>query len=87
MIIVDHNDMQKYSQVLCDTAAPIEERVDCLFCLRSFEEIEAIDELIKAFEIEQTSELLKHEICYCLGQMTNSEAHNKKIQAFLETIV
>ena len=65
--------------MLCDTTAPIEERVDCLFCLRSFEEIEAIDELIKAFEIEKTSELLQHEICYCLGQMTNSEAHNKKI--------
>ena len=58
MIIVDHDYMQKYSHVLCDTAAPIEERVDCLFCLRSFEEIEAIDELIKAFEIEKTSELL-----------------------------
>lgn len=47
--------------------APIEERVDCLFCLRSFPEIEAVDDLIKAFEIEKKSELLQHEICYCLG--------------------
>ena len=79
MIIVDHTDMEQYSKVLCDVNAQIAERVDCLFCLRSFEQVEAVDELIKAFEIEQKSELLKHEICYCLGQMNNSEEHNKKI--------
>ena len=67
MIIVDHNDMDKYSAVLSDLKAPIAERVDSLFCLRSFSQLEAIDALIAAFEAEPNSELLKHEICYCLG--------------------
>lgn len=67
MIIVDHQNINQYDQVLCDVKAPIAERVDSLFCLRSFKELEAVDVLIKAFHIEQESDLLKHEICYCLG--------------------
>ena len=67
MIFVDHNDMNKYIENLCDEGAPIVERVDSLFCMRSFEQIEAVDGLIKAFYSEKKSELLLHEICYCLG--------------------
>ena len=59
--------MQKYSSTIQDVEAPIEERVDSLFCLKAFEEIEAVDALIKAFEIEQKSELLNHEIFFVLG--------------------
>jgi hypothetical protein len=44
--------MQKYIEDICDVNLPIELRVDSLFCLRSFEQIEAIDGLIKAFHIE-----------------------------------
>ena len=46
MIIVDHNDLDQYASVLKDTQAPIAERVDSLFCLRSFEQLEAVDALI-----------------------------------------
>ena len=67
MIIVDHSDLEKYSTVLKDVDAPIEKRVDSLFCLRSFDELAAVDALIAAFYIEQKSDLLRHEICYCLG--------------------
>ncbi len=67
MIIVDTDNMTKYVDNLCDTTAPIAQRVDSLFCLRAFEELEAVDGLIKAFHIEKKSELLMHEICYCLG--------------------
>ena len=87
MIIVDKEDLGKYSDTLIDVKAPIAERVDSLFCLRSFDQIEAIDALIKAFNTEQDSDLLKHEICYCLGQMDKSPEHIAKIQAFLETVV
>lgn len=69
MIIVDHTDLEKYGQVLKDVNAPIAERVDSLFCLRSFPELAAVDALITAFGIEEKSDLLRHEICYCLGQM------------------
>ena len=36
MILVDEENMQKYVENLCDLSAPIAERVDSLFCLRSF---------------------------------------------------
>jgi len=52
MIIVDHSDLDKYSTVLKDVNAPIAERVDSLFCLRSFEDVKAVDSLIEAFGIE-----------------------------------
>ena len=87
MIIVDHTDMNKYIDNLCDVQAPIAKRVDSLFCMRSFEEIEAVDGLIKAFYSEKKSELLLHEICYCLGQMTNTPEHIQKITAFLEKLL
>ena len=87
MILVDQEDISKYSTTLNDVKAPIAERVDSLFCLKAFEKIDAIDALIEAFYIEKKSDLLRHEICYCLGQMDNSAEHIKKIQAFLETIV
>ena len=87
MIIVDHNDLQKYATVLKDVNAPIAERTDSLFCLRSFPGVDAIDVMIEAFHIQQFSDLLRHEICYCLGQMNNSPEHVAKIQNFLETVV
>lgn len=52
MIIVDHSDLDKYARVLQDVSAPIAERVDSLFCLRSFEELKAVDALVEAFAIE-----------------------------------
>ena len=79
MIIVDHNDLSRYSTTLKDTGAPIAQRVDSLFCLRSFDELEAVDALIEAFAIEQNSDLLRHEICYCLGQMDKTPEHVAKI--------
>jgi len=52
MILVDQEDINKYSRTLSDVNAPIAERVDSLFCIKAFEKIEAIDSLIDAFHIE-----------------------------------
>ena len=49
--------------------------------------MDAIDVMIEAFHIEQFSDLLRHEICYCLGQMNNSPEHAAKIQDFLALVV
>ena len=43
--------------------------------------------MIRSFQAEPKSELLKHEICYCLGQMNRSEEHVKRMQPFLEQVV
>jgi len=37
--------------------------------------------------MEPKSDLLRHEICYCLGQMNTSPEHAAKIQPFLEKIL
>ena len=52
MILVDQEDIGKYSTTLSDVKAPIAERVDSLFCLKAFEKIDAVDALIEAFHIE-----------------------------------
>jgi len=79
MIIVDTENMNKYVESLCNLEAPIVERVDSLFCLTAFDEIDAVDGMIKAFNVEKKSELLMHEICYALGQMDKSPEHINKI--------
>lgn len=87
MIIINHDKEPEYAQTLQDLKAPMAERVNALFCLRTISSLTSIDALIKAFNEEPSSELLLHEICYCLGQMTSSPEHIKKIQAFLEKVV
>jgi len=87
MIVVDLSDLQKYEQTLSDPKSYMGDRVDSLFCIKAFNEVEAIDSLIRAFKKEQSSELLKHEICYVLGQMNKTEAHVAKIQQFLEMVI
>ena len=79
MISVDKDDLKKYETVLSDTSAPISDRVDSLFCMKAFNEVEAVEAIIRSFHCEKKSELLKHEICYCLGQMNKTEAHVKVI--------
>jgi hypothetical protein len=43
------------------------DRIGSLFCLSKVGTIEAVGDLIKAFDTEPKSDLLKHEICYSLG--------------------
>ena len=87
MILIDHDKEQDYSQNLLNLKSPIADRVNALFCLRTISSLTSIDSLLQAFREEPSSELLKHEICYCLGQMTKSPDHIKKIQEFMEEII
>ncbi|TNV77032.1 hypothetical protein FGO68_gene13979 [Halteria grandinella] len=87
MIIIDHSKVPEYAQTLIDNTRRIPDRVNSLFCLRTVASIDAIDALIKAFYNEPTSDLLRHEICYCLGQMDKSPEHIAKIQAFFDKIL
>ena len=43
--------------------------------------------MIMGFEYEVKSELLRHEICYSLGQMEISKKKKAVVQAFLEKVV
>ena len=86
-MFVDLEDIPRYEKVLGDPSANIADRVDSLFSLKAFKEPESVDAIIRSFWKEKNSELLKHEICYCLGQMNKSPEHNSRIQKFLEQII
>ena len=79
MITVNLEDLNQYEKVLSDKSAPMADRVDSLFCIKAFKETEAIDAIVRSFYIEKKSELLRHEMCYTVGQMDKSEEHIKKI--------
>lgn len=49
--------------------------------------LSAVQALIKAFRLEPRSDLLKHEICYCLGQMNTSEENTAAIEEFFEQVI
>lgn len=87
MIIIDHDKVPEYAETLIDKKQPIAKRTSALWCLRTVASLEAVDALFEAFEAEQSSELLKHEICYCLGQMDKSPEHVDKIQKFFEKVI
>jgi deoxyhypusine monooxygenase len=79
MITVDLSDVKKYEETLSNPENYMADRVDSLFCLKAFNELEAIDALIRAFHSEKKSQLLKHEICYVMGQMNKTPAHVAKL--------
>jgi deoxyhypusine monooxygenase len=79
MIIIEHYKVPEYAEVLSNPDKPITDRVSSLFCLRTVATLETVDALILAFDREPRSDLLKHEICYCLGQMNKSPEHINKI--------
>ena len=87
MITVDLEDLKKYETNLSDPTAPIADRTDSLFCIKAFKEVEAVKALVRSFHAEPKSELLKHEICYCLGQMNKTPEHISVIQEFLEHVI
>jgi deoxyhypusine monooxygenase len=60
------------ANTLKDPKSNILERIDAMAFLMVDGSVEAIDALIKGFKKEKKSDLLRHEICYCLGQMGKS---------------
>lgn len=55
--------------------------------LRGYQNTEAVQIMIDCFNIEPTSDLLRHEICYCLGQMNTSKENVAVIEPFLKKII
>ena len=87
MMIIYHDKEPEYSATLQDITKPITDRINALFCLRTVATIEAVEGMIKAFDLEDRSDLIRHEICYCLGQMNKSPEHVKIILNFFERIL
>ena len=70
--MVSSTEIQSIGQVLNNIDRPLKERFRALFTLKNIGGEEAIREISKSFQ--DKSELLKHEVAYCLGQMGDKNA-------------
>lgn len=71
-MVVSSSQIQQIGGILNDPNQPLKARNRALFTLKNINGEEAINEMAKAFQ--DKSELLKHEVAYCLGQMGNVAA-------------
>ena len=70
--MVTSTEVKNIGQILNNSDRPLKERFRALFTLKNIGGQEAIDEISKSFQ--DKSELLKHEVAYCLGQMGDKNA-------------
>lgn len=80
-------ELEKQAKVIQDPSIEITKRFRALFEIRGIGTVEAVNTLIKAFRVEEKSDLLKHEICYCLGQMNTTDENTKIIEKFFEDVI
>lgn len=66
------DELQKVGNVLLDAKTPLAERFRALFTLMSLNGPDAVSIICEAFK--DPSELLKHELAFCLGQMQDLTA-------------
>jgi len=69
----NNNSVQQIAAYLKNPENPLKARFRALFALRNLNTPEAV-KLIGSCFAEETSDLLKHELAYCLGQMQRKEA-------------
>ena len=81
--IDDIKDLNTLKNLILNDKNNIRIRMEILFQLRSFGNLESIKILEEALINEKTSDLLRHEVCYCLGQMTQNEENKNEIMNFL----
>jgi len=70
--MVNQEEILRIGLALNDVNRPLKERFRALFTLKNLGGKEAIEEISKSFK--DKSELLKHEVAYCLGQMGDIQA-------------
>lgn len=69
---VTEDRIENVGKILNDTARPMKERFRALFTLKNIKGELALKYIGKAFADD--SDLLKHELAYCLGQMQDPNA-------------
>ena len=76
---IDKNQIQSIGNILLDENRPLKERFRALFTLKTLGGQDSIDCIAKGFS--DPSELLKHELAFCLGQMQDTHAipHLEKV--------
>lgn len=81
----EHNFESKdeLKSILLDSSNNIRKRMDALFKFRTIGDLESIKIMQQALIEEPSSDLLRHEVCYCFGQMLSTDENKKEITEFL----
>ena len=69
--------------ILGNDSLDIKKRMNALFQLRTVGSLQAIKALENALITEKSSDLIRHEVCYCFGQMIETNENKKEIEDFL----
>lgn len=77
------NDEKTLENILLDESKHVKIRMNALFRLRTLGTLESIKSLQQVLIKEKSSDLIRHEVCYCFGQMLASEENKEEIQSFL----
>jgi deoxyhypusine monooxygenase len=79
----DIDDLNQLREILLNDKESIRLRTGALFKLRTIGCLGAVKILEEALIKEKSSDLLRHEVCYCFGQMIDTEENKVEIQNFL----
>ena len=77
------HDIDELKEILLNDSNSIRLRMNSLFRLRTIASLECIKALEEALIKEKTSDLIRHEVCYCFGQMTSEDLNREEIENFL----
>jgi deoxyhypusine monooxygenase len=75
--------VEELGNILGNDSLDIKKRMNALFQLRTVGTFKAIKALENALITEKSSDLIRHEVCYCFGQMIETEENKKEIEDFL----
>ncbi|KAJ1913111.1 deoxyhypusine hydroxylase [Mycoemilia scoparia] len=67
---------KKLAELLLDPKTPLFQRYRALFSLKNLADKPSVDIIIQCLREEKESDLLLHELTYCLGQMKSKDAIN-----------
>jgi deoxyhypusine monooxygenase len=76
-------DITALKEILINDSHSIKIRMNALFRLRTIASFDAIKALEEALIKEKSSDLIRHEVCYCFGQMIESDHNREEIENFL----
>jgi len=83
LCVDDIEDINELSKILQDENIEIRIRTGALFKLRTIGSLECVKILENALISEKGSDLLRHEVCYCFGQMISTKENCDEIESFL----
>jgi deoxyhypusine monooxygenase len=75
--------IEDLKKIILNGENPIRDRMDSLFRLRTIGSLDCVKILEEALVAEKSSDLFRHEVCYCFGQMISTEETIQEIQNFL----